>query len=493
MNRRDFAKALAAAGAFGGTLSSTAWAKTEAPPSTPAMAAGPRKHVIVDPERLHQLQQAFLDLRFGMFIHLNMATFEEREWGDPLLSPMLFNPAHLDTDQWARAAKSANMGYACLTTKHHDGFCLWPTKTGSANVMQSSFPHDVVRRYVDSFRKAGLKVCLYFSILDLRQDIRARTLTPEKLALIKAQITELLTGYGPLTALILDGWNASWSRISYGELAYREIYDLVKSLQPDCLLTDHNAGSYPGTALYYTDIKQYEQHAGQKIPANSPVPSQSGTTLQSDWFWKKSYPTSELASAKTIVDEWLVPFNENHCNLILNVAPNRDGRFDDNAVARLAQIGSLWKNTGPAAPIARSVTITTPDLAAGKPAWASASDEAVGPDLAFDNNFRTYWLADKGKTEGWIEIRSSEPLSFNTVSIVEPLHADDYGDASRITGYKVEIEQGAGWTTIASGTTPVHYQFHELARVTAHRVRLTVTGRQPGITELGLYDEPRAG
>jgi len=484
VNRREFAKTLAAAGALGSGM----WPAVKALAATPAVP--PVRHVAVDPERLRSLQQAFLDLRFGMFIHLNMATFEEREWGDPNLSPKLFDPKHLDTDQWARAAKSANMGYACLTTKHHDGFCLWPTKTGSANVMQSSFPHDVVRRYVESFRKAGLKVCLYFSILDLRQDIRARTVTPAKIALIKAQITELLTNYGPLTALILDGWNASWSRISYAELPYREIYDLVKSLQPDCLLTDHNAGSYPGTALYYTDIKQYEQHAGQKIPPDSPVPSQSGTTLQSDWFWKKAYPTAELASARTIVEDWLKPFNENHCNLILNVAPNRDGRFDDNAVARLAEIGRLWKNAGPAATIGRSVTITTPDLAAGKPAWASASDEAVGPDQAFDDNFRSYWLADRGKEEAWIEVRFDEPVSFNTLSIVEPLHAEGYGDASRIDAYKVEVDRDGGWVQVAAGATPAPYQFHEIPRTTAKRVRLTLKGKQPGITELGLYDEP---
>jgi alpha-L-fucosidase len=267
----------------------------------------------------------------------------------------------------------------------------------------------------------------------------------------------------------------------------------VKTLQPDCLVTDHNAGSYPGTALYYTDIKQYEQHAGQKIPPNSPVPSQSGTTLQSDWFWKKAYPTSELASASTIVNEWLVPFNENHCNLILNVAPNRDGRFDDNAVARLAEIGKLWKNTGPAPAIGRSVTITTPDLAAGKPAWASASDEAVGPDQAFDDNFRSYWLADRGKTEAWIEVRFEQPVAFNTVSIVEALGAEGYGDVSRLTGYKVEVERDGAWVAIASGAQPVHYQFHEVPRTTASRVRLSVSGQQPGITEFGIYDEPQGG
>jgi len=483
MNRREFAKTLALAGAVGSSL----WPVQKAFARAPKTARG----VAVDPSRLRDLQQAFLDLRFGMFIHLNMATFEQREWGDPVLSPALFNPRHLDPAQWAAAARSAGMGYGCLTTKHHDGFCLWPTKTGSANVMQSSYPHDVVRAYVDAFRKAGLKVCLYFSILDLRQDIRARTVTPEKIALIKAQITELLTHYGPLTALILDGWNASWSRISYAELPYREIYDLVKSLQPDCLLTDHNAGSYPGPALYYTDIKQYEQHAGQKIPADSQVPSQSGTTLQSDWFWKTSYPTAELASARTIVEDWLKPFNENHCNLILNVAPNRDGRFDDNAVARLAEIGRLWKPSGPVSRIERQVTITTPDLAAGRPAWASASDEAVGPDLAFDDNSRTYWLADKGKDEAWIEVRFDAPVSFNTVSIVEPRDDKDYGSASRITAYKLQIWRDGTWADIASGGTPASWQFLELQQTSAQGVRLWMQGHQPGLSELGLYDEPR--
>jgi len=94
---------------------------------------------------LLQLQQEFLDLRLGMFIHLNMATFEQREWGDAKVSPKIFNPAHLDTNQWAEAALSANMGYGCLSTKHHDGFCLWPTTTKSPSVKDSSYPHDVVR------------------------------------------------------------------------------------------------------------------------------------------------------------------------------------------------------------------------------------------------------------------------------------------------------------------------------------------------------------
>src|SRR3984893_18835363 len=157
--------------------------------------------------QLLELQQQFVDLRFGMFLHFNMATFQDREWGDPTSSPELFHPTALNTDQWAAAAKSANMTWGCLTTRHHDGFCIWPTKTAAASVGQTSPSIDVVRAYVNSFRKAGLRVGLYYSILSLRDDIRHFNVTPAKIRLIKDQLTELFSTYGEVDILITDGWN----------------------------------------------------------------------------------------------------------------------------------------------------------------------------------------------------------------------------------------------------------------------------------------------
>jgi alpha-L-fucosidase len=477
MTRRDMGRALGAA-----TLIASG-ARVSAQPRQLSPAT--------DPDRLRAAQQRFLDLRFGMFIHLNMATFQEREWGDPKQPASLFAPLRLDTDQWARGAKSANMGYGCLTTKHHDGFCLWPTRTSSPSVAQAGVREDVVRRYVDSFRRAGLKVCLYFSILDLRADIRAHNVTPEKIAMIQAQITELLTGYGPITALILDGWDAAWSRIGYDEIPYRAIYDTVKTLQPDCLVTDHNAGRYPQSGLYYTDIKQYEQHAGQKIPADSPVPSQSGTTLQSDWFWKKSYPTAVLADPRAIVEEWLVPFNANRCNLILNVAPNRDGRFDDNAMTRLSQIGALWSNPGPVPRLAPSVLITTPNLARDQAAWASSSAETSGPDLAFDDSAKTFWEAESADTNATIEVTLPRPQPINTVAIVSPVETGERTAAAPARmRYSVEAEVEGQWKTIVDAHTLDRIALHRVARVTATRVRLILSGRTIRVGEVGVYDEP---
>jgi len=443
-------------------------------------------------KRLLQLQQEFLDLRFGMFIHLNMATFEQREWGDAKVSPKIFNPSRLDTDQWAEAAKSANMGYGCLTTKHHDGFCLWPTATSSPSVNQSSYPHDIVRSYVDSFHKKGLKVCLYYSILDLRADIRPYNIDATKVDLMKAQLSELLTNYGEITALIVDGWSAAWSRIYYDQLPFRTIYDHVKSLQPNCLVADHNFGTYPVALMYYTDIKEYEQHAGQVIPSDSVIPSQSGTTLQSDWFWKKDYPSQPLRPARQIVDEWLVPFNERHCNLILNVAPNTDGRFDGNVIARLGEIGKLWKNPGPAERIRESVQITTPNLAFGQPSFVTSIADASGPDLANDNNFRSAWTADVGQTEGSIEVRFKEPVQFNTVTIIA--RGEQNGrDVPSISTLRVECWEDSGWKLLLKSESAAIAQAYRFPTREGARVRITVRGvgdGPPRLTEFGVYNEP---
>lgn len=168
-----------------------------------------------NPKELLQLQQDFINLGFGMFIHFNIPTFMDQDWADPSASPAIFNPAKLDCNQWAKAAVSANMSYGCLTTKHHSGFCIWDTKTTDYNVMNSPLKRDVVKEYVKAFRDKGLKVMLYYSILDTHHKLRPNSITPQHIAMVKAQLTELLSNYGPITALIIDGWDALCSKISY--------------------------------------------------------------------------------------------------------------------------------------------------------------------------------------------------------------------------------------------------------------------------------------
>ena len=440
---------------------------------------------------LLELQQRFLDLRFGMFVHFNMATFQDREWGDPTSPSSQFNPTNLDTDQWAAAAKSANMTWGCLTTKHHDGFCIWPTATRSASVKQAPHQIDVVRAYVDSFRKAGLTVALYFSILDLRDDIRHFNITRDKIQLVKDQLTELFTNYGEIDALIIDGWDAPWSRITYEEMPFHEIYRHIKGMQPDCLVSDLNASQFPSGGLYYSDLKAFEQNAGQKVPQESDLPAFSCVTLTDGWFWKQKDIDGHLKPTETVVNEWLVPLNRRHCNLILNAPPTREGRLAQNVVERLAEIGKAWTHPGPAEKISEHIVITTPNLASGQPIHASSYPDTVGPDLANDGDFKSSWNLDTGLTSGWLRVEFPKPQSFNVLSLVEPVGRwDDYKE-SRIKSYKFQQWNGQDWITLIEGVVPAATTIRRVPRVTSSQVRVMIEASrdEPHIAEIGIYDE----
>jgi alpha-L-fucosidase len=441
---------------------------------------------------LLDLQQQFVDLRFGMFLHFNMATFQDREWGDPTSSPELFRPTALDTDQWAAAAKSANMTWGCLTTRHHDGFCIWPTKTRGASVRQTSHQTDIVRAYVNSFRAAGLRVGLYYSILSLRDDIHHFNITPDKVQLVKDQLTELFTNYGEIDVLITDGWNAPWSRITYEEMPFREIYEHIKALRPNCLISDLNASQFPSGGLYYSDIKAFEQNAGQKVPQQSGLPAISCVTITPEWFWKQRDVNGELKPTTTVVDEWLVPLNRRHCNLILNAPPTREGCLAPNVISRLAEIGRAWNHPGTVAKISEHEVITTPNLATAKPIHASSYPEGSGPDEANDGNFQSSWHLDQGLTSGWLEVDLMKEQSFNLLSLVEPVGRGDDYEVSRIRSYRFQRWDGANWVTLVEGGSPAPTSIHRIPRVTARRLRLAFESSHdaPHIADIGVYDEP---
>jgi len=441
---------------------------------------------------LLQLQQEFVDLRFGMFLHFNMATFQDREWGDPKDAPSVFNPSSLDTAQWARAAKSAGMTWGCLTTKHHDGFCIWPTSTKVASVKDTPHRTDVVKAYVDAFRAEGLKVALYYSILDLRNDIRHFNVTNDKIALIKEQLTELLTNYGEIAAVIFDGWNAPWSRITYEEVPFHEIYELIKKLQPNCLISDLNSSQYPSSALYYSDIKAFEQNAGQKVPGDSKIPALSCVTLTDGWFWKQADQDGKLKPVKQVVEEWLIPLNRVHCNLILNAAPNREGILAENVVRRLAEIGQAWQHPGTNSKIDENVVITTANLATGQKIHASDSPDTVGPDLANDGNFRSAFYFPVGQRTGWLQIELANAKEFNTLVLVEPVGVSEEYKESRISRYRFQRWSGGDWLDLAAGNSPSRVQIHRIPRVSAQKVRLLIDASRemPHIAEIGIYNEP---
>ncbi len=292
--------------------------------------------------------------------------------------------------------------------------------------------------------------------------------------------------------LIFDGWDAPWSRITYDEVPFHEIYAHIKTLQPDCLIADLNASQYPATALYYSDIKSFEENAGQRVPGDSTIPSLACVTLTDGWFWKTGDEHRPLKPVHQVVDEWLMPQNALHSNLILNAPPTRAGILAPNVVQRLAEIGAAWRNPGPMSPLDRNVVITTPNLAKGQPIHASDSPDTVGPDQANDGSFDSTFHFPDGQSSGWIELDFHAPRTFNTLVLVEPVGRWKDYPVSRIAAYRWQRWHDAQWIDVVSGATPSRVQIDVVRRATAQRLRVVIDARHdaPHLAELGVYDEP---
>lgn len=439
---------------------------------------------------LHELQQEFVDLKFGLFVHFGMGTYHGEDWADPDKPILDFNPQKLDCRQWVDAAREANMNFGCMSVKHHCGFCMWNTATTDYNACKSGAGRDVVKEFTDALREKGMKVMFHFSILDMHEKILPNNIKPYHTDFIKAQLRELLTNYGPVTALMIDGWDAPWSRLSYEDISFEDIYNFCKSIQPECLVMDLNGAKYPSEALFYSDLKTYEQGAGQKIEKDrSFLPSMACYPLQRTWFWKEDMPQSATKSPEEMVNDNLKPMNDACCTFILNVAPNRDGLFDRNAVDALRQIGKLWKDDGKQHAVAETgAPIISTNLAKHKATIGSWSYDMNQHDLATDDNFSSSWVAHPSVKEPWIQVELGDVYPVNAVVLTDR-------DDNAIKAYKIECRNNGEWITVYQGpaTTDKRVKINRFEPVLADAVKMTVTDAQGNvqIRELGVYNEKR--
>jgi alpha-L-fucosidase len=398
----------------------------------------------------YDLQKAFVDLRFGMFIHFNMGTFHDAEWVLPGQDPKSFNPTALDCTQWAAAAKSAGMKFAVLTTKHHDGFCLWPTKFTSYNVMNSSYPHDIVKMYVDAFRAAGITPCIYFSIWDRNQGIAKGSVTAADLDFIKGQLTELLTNYGPIPLLVTDGW--TW-QMGHQEAVYQVIRETVKSLQPNCLIVDHTGMTEP----YEEDLINFEHFT---VPTGNIYASTQGNSIMPKWFWHPGYDSLNPMPLSSMVGR-LNTCESRYCNFLANCPPGPTGQLGQNIVQRLAEVGAAWHpNTAraplPAQPDVLEHAVTPISATATSGTAANAIDGTT--DWVSGAAVQTLWQSSSGLPQSvtldlgsvWtpIDMLTYMPRADHTGDVTTP-----FITTGNITGYNIYVSaDGSVFTKVASGT-----------------------------------------
>ncbi len=307
------------------------------------------------------------------FVHFGVNTFTNKEWGDGTEPESVFNPEKLDCDQWVRAIKSAGMKGMVLTAKHHDGFCLWPSKYTEHSVKNSPLGRDVVREAAESCRKGGIKFGIYLSPWDRNCPLYG---TPAYNDYFCNQLTELLTEYGEIFYVWFD------NACGEGPNGKKQVYDfpryirLIRELQPEALIFNDfgpdvrwcgNEGGIarhsewaviPSELCVYAEPKtgpgplsdsgslSYMYSTDQDIGALPNIlfskglvftPAEINMSIRPGWFW---HPEEEPHSLKRLYRTWLTSYGANAC-MHLNLPPTKDGLIDERDVKRLQEFGEL--------------------------------------------------------------------------------------------------------------------------------------------------------
>jgi alpha-L-fucosidase len=302
-----------------------------------------------------------------MFVHWGPVTLKgtELSWSRGKEVPVAeydnlykqFNPEKFDAREWVGLAKEAGMKYIVFTSKHHDGFCMWDTRTTSHSIMSTPFKRDVIRELSDECKRQGITFCTYYSILDwYHPDYNLSTQggpgynlpqgqTPDinrYIAYMNAQLRELITGYGPLGVMWFDGeWEEPWTHKDGLEL-----YRYVRGLQPDIIINnrvDKGRKGMDGTTLtdkfYAGDFDTPEQRVGAFQTRRL---WETCITLGTQWSWK---PDDTIKSLKECI-ALLVNTAGGDGNLLLNVGPMADGRIEPRQAQRLREIGGWMDKYG---------------------------------------------------------------------------------------------------------------------------------------------------
>lgn len=448
------------------------------------------------------------------FIHFGVNTFTGLEWGHGDEDPNLFQPSQLDTDQWARTLRDSGFKLAILTVKHHDGFLLYPSRYSAHSVASSSWRDgkgDVVRSFVDSMRKYGLKVGLYMSPADenqfldgvyangsahtprtiptlvpgddrVGQELRKFTLTASDYgAYMLNQLYELLTQYGPVDEVWFDGAQGRIPPDKVETYDFASWYQLIRALAPQATIavsgpdvrwvgnesgsarTDEfnvvptitKSNGSPDYALGYAAADQGSRKAllaGRDAGATALTwwPAESDVSIRSGWF---HHPEQAPKSVSQLTDIYYKSVGRNSV-LLLNVPPDQSGRFDQRDVTGLAE----WR--------ARLAADMPRDLALQAP----ASGDGQEPAAAVDGDQDTAWRAPAANA-GTLTVQLPSGTSVRRISLGE-----DIRNGQQVEQGVVEVRNGDTWQQVTTFGAVGYKRILTLtAPVATDQVRIRIT------------------
>jgi len=429
-------------------------------------------------------QLAWHEREFYGFVHFTVNTFTDREWGYGDESPDVFNPTAFDADQIVDTAKRGGMRGLILTAKHHDGFCLWPSKHSTHTVAQSRWRNgkgDVVGELARACAAAGLQYGLYLSPWDRNHAAYGQ---PAYLTYYRNQLRELLTNYGPLFEVWFDGANggdgfyggANEQRKIDATTYYgwEETFQIVRDLQPDaCIFSDagpdvrwvgneHGIAGDPcwatidPTGLYPGLAEPNVLNCGQR-DGTAWLPAECDVSIRPGWFYH-AHEDDKVRTPANLMELYVASVGRG-ANLLVNLPVAPTGQV--HPLDRAALLGFA---TARERFFAQSVT----------PATISASSEHPGCPAAYTaDDAQTCWVAAAGDAVPCITLTFAAPQQIVLIDIREYLPL-----GQRIDGWVVEVQNGTEWQRVAAGTSIGNRRLVTLPATLATAVRVCVTGQR---------------
>ncbi|MGW9685728.1 alpha-L-fucosidase [Flagellimonas sp. 2504JD1-5] len=442
-------------------------------------------------------------MQYYAFIHFNMNTFTNMEWGLGGESPEQFNPTELDTRQWARVAKEAGMEGIIITAKHHDGFCLWPTKTTEHSVKNSPWRDgngDLIQELSEACKEFGLKFGVYLSPWDRNHEDYGR---PEYVADFHEQLRELLTNYGDIFEVWFDGANggsgyyggANETRKIDNKTYYEwdKVTNIVRELQPDAVIFSDGGpdirwvGNEEGWAneTHWSIMRRDEIHPGwpRYVELRTGhedgthwLPSEVDVSIRPGWYYHPS-ENHQVKSLEHLVKIYYESVGRNS-NLLLNLPVDDRGLVHEKDVEQLLRLREQ---------LDKDFAI---DLAKGQKATAT---EVRGNSADFkasnvtDGDDKTYWAINDGSTTASITLEFDKPEEINRILLQEYIPL-----GQRVQKFTVEAQVNGDWVELANQTTIGNKRILRFDKVRTSKLKVNITAAKgpPTLSNISCYNAP---
>jgi alpha-L-fucosidase len=439
------------------------------------------------------------ELETYAFLHFTVNTFTDKEVGDGDEDPAVFNPSQFDADAIVSALKAGGMRQVILTCKHHDGFCLWPTKTTEHHVLRG----DIVRDLSDAARRQGLKFGVYLSPWDRNS---ASYGTPGYTGIYREQLRELLTQYGPIQEIWHDGANggdgyyggAREKRV-IDKLTYYDwpkTWEMVRSLQPDAVIFSDVGPDlrWVGNEKGYANDTCWEAYdpvgadGGVAAPGwtrgkdgltgtrngSHWMPPECDVSIRPGWFWHEK-ENDKVKTPRQLMDLYYRSVGRGG-SLLLNVPPDRRGLLHENDVASLRDFGALVRGT------------FRENLAAKARVKASNERRGYGPQNLLDGDRTTYWATDDAVKTAEVEFTLPAETKFNVIRLRENIQL-----GQRIDAFEIDLWRGGKWDTFARATSIGACRLIRTEDAITNRLclRITQASACPALSDFGLFLEAK--